>query len=535
MNQNQQQILKPNLEIGQMHQKFAQESSQKNKPYNDLLSKIWVTFATFDETLNTLQINCSQIQYEITTKLYNLLQNLKTFLTLEFTLQKQEQERFINDDDSVSENFNQKHIVIPINKVQKQIQMKVQEFDISQKTQSLQSILESIKHTQPIKYKNLINSPVYSQIHITDEPERTHLPYKQDPKEKFCILPFLKSCIGKDLTRIPFPLIFHQPMSVLQLIVQQFAYFDQIKKASQCDDSCKRMCHIIAFTLSRCTSSLDNQKKPFNPLLGETFEFLTPDYCIVCEQVSHHPPISAVHCEGRDFKFWAQNDSQIGFGGTNIKIAMIGKSHLYLRKYKEHYSFDMPNMLVKNLIFGERYFEHVGKIKYINHQTGDIGIVDLREYGEGQNFTQVNAEVRDCNQNLRYKITGFYNQSLYVGDELLWQRIIPGQEAYYYYNYIPLMMQANYLNKQTLLEIPCTDSRLRPDIAALENGWKELGQNEKVRIEEKQRERKRIMDQRKEIHIPKFFEIKEDIDTKTKGYVYKGNYWTEKHEVMDIF
>ncbi|CAD8176128.1 unnamed protein product [Paramecium octaurelia] len=520
---------------------IAQEKSQKNKvqnfesQINDLLSTIWVTFAAFDETLNTLQINCSKFQYELITKLHTLGQNLKTFLTLGFTLIEQEKERFENDANSVYESFNEMQSVIPNNGIPKQIQIKVQEFESPQRGNSFKSILESIKHTQPIKYRNLVNSPVFTKIYITDEPERTCLPYKQDPKEKFNVWPFLKSCIGKDLTRIPFPLIFHQPMSVLQLIVQQFAYFDQIKKASQCEDSCKRMCHIIAFTLSRCSSTLDGQKKPFNPLLGETFEFLTPDYSIVCEQVSHHPPVSVMHCEGKDFKFWSQNDASIGFGGTHIKIQIVGKSHIYLKRYNEHYTFDMPNMHIKNLVFGEKYFEHVGKLKYINHQTGDVGIVDLREYGEGKNFSQVQAEVRDSNHNLRYQITGFYNSALYVGNELLWQRIMPTKEAYYYYNYIPLQMQANYLNTEILLQIPCTDSRLRPDIAALEHGWKEIGQDEKVRMEEKQREKRRIMEQRNEVHVPKFFEIKEDFDTKTKGYVFKGNYWTEKHEVMDIF
>lgn len=43
------------------------------------------------------------------------------------------------------------------------------------------------------------------------------------------------------------------------------------------------------------------------------------------------------------------------------------------------------------------------------------------------------------------------------------------------------------------------------------------------------------MEQKNEVHIPKFFEIKEDIDTKSKGYVFKGNYWTEKHESLDLY
>jgi len=44
-----------------------------------------------------------------------------------------------------------------------------------------------------------------------------------------------------------------------------------------------RMCYIIAFSLSHCAHTIDSNKKPFNPLLGETFEFVGPDYWVVCE------------------------------------------------------------------------------------------------------------------------------------------------------------------------------------------------------------------------------------------------------------
>lgn len=37
--------------------------------------------------------------------------------------------------------------------------------------------------------------------------------------------------------------------------------------------------------------------KPFNPILGETFEIITPEYNYFAEQVSHHPPISACIAE----------------------------------------------------------------------------------------------------------------------------------------------------------------------------------------------------------------------------------------------
>ena len=34
--------------------------------------------------------------------------------------------------------------------------------------------------------------------------------------------------------------------------------------------------------------------KPFNPLLGETYELVTPEFRMLTEKVSHDPPIVAM-------------------------------------------------------------------------------------------------------------------------------------------------------------------------------------------------------------------------------------------------
>lgn len=79
------------------------------------------------------------------------------------------------------------------------------------------------------------------------------------------------------------------------------------------------MGYVIAFTLLRCLGGLDCQKKYFNPVLGETYEFIRPEYEFIAEQVSHHPPISAVHCEGHDFRFDCQLEAAVSFTGTSLK------------------------------------------------------------------------------------------------------------------------------------------------------------------------------------------------------------------------
>ena len=59
--------------------------------------------------------------------------------------------------------------------------------------------------------------------------------------------------------------------------------------------------------------------KPFNPLLGETFELETPTFKFIAEQVSHHPPVTALHCTGNSgYKVWSCNRAKTKFTGKNL-------------------------------------------------------------------------------------------------------------------------------------------------------------------------------------------------------------------------
>ena len=57
--------------------------------------------------------------------------------------------------------------------------------------------------------------------------------------------------------------------------------------------------------------------KPFNPLLGETYEVVNTEdkYCVIAEQVSHHPPITALHVESEKWVFWEEYKLEVKFRG----------------------------------------------------------------------------------------------------------------------------------------------------------------------------------------------------------------------------
>ena len=59
----------------------------------------------------------------------------------------------------------------------------------------------------------------------------------------------------------------------------------------------ERFKKVIAFGMSNSPLYL-NMEKPFNPILGETFQCWINGCPGFAEQISHHPPIAAIWYEG---------------------------------------------------------------------------------------------------------------------------------------------------------------------------------------------------------------------------------------------
>lgn len=60
---------------------------------------------------------------------------------------------------------------------------------------------------------------------------------------------------------------------MLQRLTEELEYTDLLDKAAACESSTEQMCYVAAFTTSSYSTTATRTGKPFNPLLGETFEF----------------------------------------------------------------------------------------------------------------------------------------------------------------------------------------------------------------------------------------------------------------------
>jgi hypothetical protein len=83
--------------------------------------------------------------------------------------------------------------------------------------------------------------------------------------------------IGKDMTKMTLPVSFNEPTSLLYRVVEDMEYTDLLNVAAERDDSMERMVYVAAFAASEYASTIGRVAKPFNPLLGETYEYVRPD------------------------------------------------------------------------------------------------------------------------------------------------------------------------------------------------------------------------------------------------------------------
>lgn len=68
------------------------------------------------------------------------------------------------------------------------------------------------------------------------------------------------------------PVFLCEPLSYLQRVAEAHQYCSMLTKVYELSDACKRMELVAAWAISLGSNSLRRFLKPFNPILGETYE-----------------------------------------------------------------------------------------------------------------------------------------------------------------------------------------------------------------------------------------------------------------------
>jgi len=184
--------------------------------------------------------------------------------------------------------------------------------------------------------------------------------------------------IGQDLTRVSLPAVYLRPYSILEeAVTRNFMHIDLLFNVSKKETPLERTMGVLAFLLS-LTKAENFNHKPINPVLGETnFAYLrfgegedeskvpsTTYY--LAEQVSHHPPISAIRIDNPEHKIamMGHYTFQVKFHGNSVSVANTGSVNIYIGDEVYVLKKAMPDILIRNV------FEILGKHQVV--WTGEL-------------------------------------------------------------------------------------------------------------------------------------------------------------------
>uniref|UniRef100_A0A672RSM0 Oxysterol-binding protein n=1 Tax=Sinocyclocheilus grahami TaxID=75366 RepID=A0A672RSM0_SINGR len=349
------------------------------------------------------------------------------------------------------------------------------------------------------------------------------------------LMTILYNNIGKDLSRVSMPAALNEPVCLLQRLCEELEYSDLLDTANHTDDPYQRMVYIAAFAISGyATAQYRNRYKPFNPVLGETFECIREDrgFHYISEQVSHHPPISACHAESDNFNFWQDQRWKNKFWGKSLEIMPTGMVNVTLKKYGEHYEWNKVVTCIHNVLSQQRYLEHYGEVIIRNLKssvcTCKITFVKSRYWGSDGSKNEVQGQVLDETGNVVHRFGGFWHEGIFCdtlpNPQCIWKPNPQPKNYMLYYGFSRFAIEMNELTPDLKPLLPPTDTRLRPDQRLLEEGKIEETDKKKDEVEENQREWRKIIAKRGEEHIPRFF--RKTLDAAGREvWLYNGTYW----------
>uniref|UniRef100_A0AAQ5XQ81 Oxysterol-binding protein n=1 Tax=Amphiprion ocellaris TaxID=80972 RepID=A0AAQ5XQ81_AMPOC len=175
---------------------------------------------------------------------------------------------------------------------------------------------------------------------------------------------------GMDLSKVVLPTFILEPRSFLDKLSDYYYHADLLSQAALEESAYGRIKQVLRWYLSGFYKKPKGLKKPYNPILGETFRccWLHPqtNSCTfyIAEQVSHHPPISAFYvCNRKDgFSISGSILAKSKFYGNSLSAILDGKARLLFLSRDEEYVITMPYAHCKGILYGTMTLELGGKV-----------------------------------------------------------------------------------------------------------------------------------------------------------------------------
>ncbi|XP_043495978.1 oxysterol-binding protein-related protein 8 isoform X2 [Polistes fuscatus] len=341
---------------------------------------------------------------------------------------------------------------------------------------------------------------------------------------------------GMDLSKVVLPTFILEPRSFLEKLADSYYHADLLSEAVLEDDAFTRMKAVVKWYLSGFYKKPQGLKKPYNPLLGETFRcyWQHPNGSrtfYLAEQLSHHPPISGFYVTNRQdgFTISATIIAKSKFYGNSTSAILDGVAILTMLPRGEDYTMTIPYAHCKGILVGTLSMELGGKIDIECEKTRYHTELEFKLkpfLGGSEQMNQVVGRIRLGKETLA-TISGYWDGQIMITDKRT------GQESVFFnpttevrkkrlkkYT-VPLEYQGPWESEKLWLAV--THAINRDDQYAATEA--------KTQLEEAQRERAKERKNNGQEWVPKYFVQ----DIITGNWVYRhadARPWDPRNDVV---
>ncbi|XP_076386413.1 oxysterol-binding protein-related protein 8 isoform X5 [Megachile rotundata] len=341
---------------------------------------------------------------------------------------------------------------------------------------------------------------------------------------------------GMDLSKVVLPTFILEPRSFLEKLADSYYHADLLSQAVVEDDAFTRMKGVVKWYLSGFYKKPQGLKKPYNPLLGETFRcyWQHPNGSrtfYIAEQLSHHPPISGFYVTNRQdgFTISATIIAKSKFYGNSTSAVLDGVAILTMLPRGEDYTMTIPYAHCKGILMGTLSMELGGKIHIKCEKTGYHTELEFKLkpfLGGAEQMNQVAGAIRLGKETLA-TISGYWDGQIIITDKRT------GQESVFF-NPTPEVRKKRLKKYTVPLENqgPWESEKLWYDVTQAINKDDQIAATEaKTQLEEAQRERAKERKIKGQEWVPKYFVQ----DIITGNWVYRHadvRPWDPRNDVV---
>ncbi|XP_036375921.1 oxysterol-binding protein-related protein 8 isoform X2 [Megalops cyprinoides] len=232
---------------------------------------------------------------------------------------------------------------------------------------------------------------------------------------------------GMDLSKVVLPTFILEPRSFLDKLSDYYYHADFLSEAAVEENAYNRMKKVVKWYLSGFYKKPKGLKKPYNPIIGETFRCVwihpktNSKTFYISEQVSHHPPVSAFYVSNRKDGFCLSGSilAKSKFYGNSLSAILDGEARLTFLNRGEDYIMNMPYAHCKGILYGTMTLELAGQVTITCEKTGYSAQLEFKLkpfLGSNDSVNQIAGKIK-LGKEVLATLEGHWDSEIFINDK----------------------------------------------------------------------------------------------------------------------